>query len=255
MRSRRYLIRRKNKTGLRQGWKTLSRDDKSDLTNLLKVLGITLVVVAGLYFLGIRGLTYIGGFWKVFTGDKGPISSDTDAPFTPTFAPLPPYTKTEKISISGFAEPASEVTLFVNGNEIAKALTEAGGTFGFPSVVLTTEGKNIITATAADRAGNVSQKSAELIVTLDKKPPELEISSPQNGQAFSGESKQIHVEGKTESGATVKVNEIQAAILADGTFKATLTASTAGEINITIVATDKAGNEKKVELKVSYSEH
>ncbi|MDP1710634.1 MAG: Ig-like domain-containing protein, partial [candidate division WWE3 bacterium] len=59
--------------------------------------------------------------------------------------------------------------------------------------------------------------------------------------------------GKTESGATVRVNEIQAAILADGTFKATLTASTAGEINITIVATDKAGNEKKVELKVTYS--
>lgn len=253
MRSRRYLKGRKNKTGLRQSWKTISREDRSDLTNLVKVFGVTLVLVAGLYFLGIRGLTYIGGFWNIFTGEKGPTAGDTDAPPPPTFTPVSPYTKTEKISLSGFAEPASEITLFVNGNEISKALTEAGGTFSFPDVPLTTEGKNIITAAAADRAGNVSQKSAELIVTLDKKPPELEISSPKNDQAFAGEDKQIHVEGKTEPGATVKVNEIQAAILADGTFKATLTASGAGEIKITITAADKAGNEKKVELTVTYT--
>ena len=210
-------------------------------------------MIAGLYFLGIRGLTYIGGFWNVFTGEKDTTSGDTDAPFTPTFAPRPSYTKTEKISVSGFAEPASKVTLFINGVENGSTVAEALGPFKFSDVTLTKEGKNTITATATDGNNNVSQKSAELIITLDRKPPKLEVTSPEDGQTFSGEDKQIRVKGKTESGATVKVNELQAAVLADGTFKATLTASAAGEIKITVVATDKAGNEEKVELTVTYS--
>jgi hypothetical protein len=246
-----YLINRK-KIKLSQSWKTLSRDDKSDLTRFLKIMVILIAVIALLYYAGISGLTHIGNFWALLTGDRGETQGDTTAPPPPTFSPLPSYTKVEKISISGFAEPASEVTLLIDGQEAVKTIGEAGGTFNFAEVTLPTEGKNTLTATAADRAGNVSQKSAELIITLDKTPPEIEVSSPQNGQAFSGENNQIHVEGKTEPGITVRVNEIQAAMLADGTFRATLTAS-AGEIKITIMATDKAGNEKKVELKVTFS--
>jgi len=237
---------------LSQSWKTLSRDDRSDLANLLKVLGITLAVIAALYFVGINGLTYIGGFWNLFTGETGPTAGDETAPPPPTFNPISPYTKSAAVTISGFAEPAAEIILYINGVEKARTITEAGGTFSFSGVTLPTEGKNVITATATDRASNVSQKSAELIVTLDKKPPTLTISQPKNGQAFSGENTQIHVEGKTEAGATVKVNEIQATVMAGGTFKSTLTAKS-GENKITVVATDKAGNEKKVELKVTYS--
>uniref|UniRef100_A0A831YZT2 Bacterial Ig domain-containing protein n=1 Tax=candidate division WWE3 bacterium TaxID=2053526 RepID=A0A831YZT2_UNCKA len=252
MRSRKYLAGRKSKIGFRQSWKNLSREDRNDLLNFLKVLGIILAVIGSIYFVGINGLIYIGGFWNIFTGEKGPTLGDTTAPPPPTFAPLAPYTNTETISISGFAEPTTEIILFVNGTESTRTVAEAGGTFNFPSVVLNTEGRNAISATATDGAGNVSPKSAELIVTLDKTPPEIEILSPQNGQAFSGENNQIHVEGKTEPGITVRVNENQAAMLADGTFRSTVTAA-AGEIKITIVATDKAGNEKKAELKVSYA--
>jgi hypothetical protein len=60
------------------------------------------------------------------------------------------------------------------------------------------------------------------------------------------------VEGKTEAGTTVKVNEIQATVLADGTFKSTLIAKE-GDNKITVVATDKAGNEKKAEISITYS--
>lgn len=255
-RSRRgkYLIKRRQ-LRLRQSWKTLSRDDRKDLISLLKVLGVIVAVTTALYFVGINGLTYIGGFWNLFTGETGPSNGDKIAPSPPSLNPLPQYTKTEKINISGFAEPASEVTIFVNDEETAKTIAEAGGgTFSFSNVILLIQGKNTITATATDRSGNVSRKSAELIVILDKKPPDLTVTSPKNGQTFSGENKQIVVAGTTEVGATVRVNEAQAPVLADGTFSYTITASGAGEIKITVVATDKTGNEKKVELEVSYSE-
>lgn len=246
-----YAINRK-RLRLSQSWKTLGRDDRNELVNLLKVLGITIAVIAALYFVGIKGLTYIGGFWNLFTGETGPTIGDETAPPPPTFNPVSPYTKNSTVTITGFAEPAAEITLYINGVEKSKSTTEAGGTFSFSGVVLPTEGKNVITATATDRASNISQKSAELIVTLDKKPPTLTITKPKDGQAFSGTDTQIHVEGKTEAGTTVKVNEIQATVLADGIFKSTLVAKE-GDNKITVVATDKAGNEKKVELSITYS--
>lgn len=253
-RSKRYLATRRRKISFGQSWKTLSRDDRSDLVSLLKVLGIILAVVAALYFIGISGLTYIGGFWNLFTGETGSTAGDKVAPSPPTLNPISTYTKSGVINLSGFAEPAAEITLYVNEVEKAKTISEAGGgTFSFSNVALTTQGKNVITATAKDRAGNVSRSSAELSVTFDKKPPELEITAPKNGQAFSGEDKkQIHVEGKTEAGATVEVNESLAPVLAGGTFKSTITAKD-GDNKITVVATDKAGNEKKIELSVTYS--
>ncbi len=218
-------------------------------------MGILVVVVALLYYVGINGLTYIGNFWTLLTGNREETQGDTTAPPPPTFSPLPSYTKVTKISISGFAEPASEVNLLIDGEETAKSIAEVGGTFNFADITLPTEGKNTITATSTDRAGNTSQKSAELIITLDKKPPEVTVSSPKDGQKFTGEDKQIRIEGKTEPGATVRVNEIQAPVLADGSFRTTITAAAPGEIKITVVVIDKAGNEKKVELAVTYSEH
>src|SRR3989304_1360765 len=60
-----YAINRK-RLRLSQSWKTLGRDDRNELVNLLKVLGITIAVIAALYFVGIKGLTYIGGVLRFF---------------------------------------------------------------------------------------------------------------------------------------------------------------------------------------------
>jgi len=248
--SKKYLVSKQR--GPRRGWKALSREEKSDLRRFIQILAAIFVTFFILYYLGINGLTRIGGFWSIFTGEREVAQGDLSAPPPPTFAPLSPYTKSEKIGIAGFAEAGAEIILFVGEKEIGKTITEAGGTFRLAEVLLT-EGKNTISATATDRAGNISQKSADLIVTLDRKSPDLEVSKPKNGQKFTGEKKQIPVEGKTEPGVTVRVNNIQATILAGGVFKATLIAKKPGEIKITIVATDKAGNEKRAELTVTYA--
>lgn len=221
------------------------------MTGLLQILVVTAVIISAIYFLGVSGLTHISDFWAIFTGEKTSTKGDTVAPPPPTFAPASPYTKEQKVEVSGYAEPGSEVTLLLNDSEVGKIIAEAGGTFSFADVTLS-EGKNTLVATATDKAGNQSQKSAELIITLDTEPPTLEVSKPQNNQTFNGEDKTIQIAGKTEAGATVRINSYQATVLADGTFEGTINASKPGEIKITIVATDKAGNEEKVELTVTY---
>lgn len=248
--SKRYLISKQK--NLHQGWKSLSKAEKGEFARLLQILAATAALLLFLYYIGIGGLAQIAGFWTIFTGKTGGTQGDTIAPPPPTFSPLPPYTKLAKINLSGYAEPASKITIFTNGVESGKTITEAGGTFSFSNAQLI-DGRNVITATATDQSGNVSQKSAELIITLDQKPPDLIVTKPTNGQKFVGEQKQIDVEGKTEAGATVRVNDLQATMFADGSFKATLLASAPGDIKIAVIATDKAGNERKAELTVNYA--
>jgi len=249
-RSRRYVL--KKKRNLKKSWKSLGKNDKSDLTRFAQVLGLTFVVIFALYYVGINGLIHIGEFWSIFTGKKDEALGDTVAPSPPTLAPLEPYTNSKRVSVGGFAEPGTEVELFINEETVGKVITEAGGTFTFSKVVLSKEGKNTLTATATDKTGNQSRKSAELIVTLDTRPPKLEISKPEGGQVFSGENKQIKVEGTSEPGVKVTVNDIQAQVRGDGSFSATIIASEPGQITITVVAVDKAGNEEKIELTVTY---
>ena len=211
-----------------------------------------MAIVATVYYLGINGLSHIGGFWAIFTGERGIIAGDTIAPPPPTFiSPLNPYTKEPKITVNGYAEPSAEITVSLNGKVAGAAVTEAGGTFSLANITLK-EGKNTITATAKDLSGNESQKSAELIVTLDTKKPTLTVTAPKPGQKFTGEKNQITVTGKTEAGVAVKVNSLQSTVFGDGTFRATILAKE-GENKITVTATDKAGNQEKIELTVTYT--
>jgi hypothetical protein len=248
--SRKYIV--KKKRNLKKSWKSLSKDDKNDLTRFVQVLGITFLIIFVVYYIGVNGLTHIGGFWSIFTGERGEAKGDTIAPPPPTLAPISQYSREKQVDIKGNAEPGAEITLFVNDAEAEKTVTEAGGTFSFSKVALPKEGKNTMDAIATDKAGNQSNKSAKLVVTRDTKKPKLEVSKPSDGQTFSGEDNQIEVVGTTEAGATVKVNNVQAQVLAKGSFKSTVVASEPGDIEITITATDKAGNEEKIELTVSY---
>jgi len=247
-RYKRYTISRKR--NLRKGWKSISKDDRSELSRFVKILAATLAVTLAVYYVGVNGLTHIGGFWAIFTGEKGEVVGDTTAPPPPTFSPVNPYTNQPKIAISGFAEAGSEITVFVNDSEAGKTVTEAAGTFSLAGVPLR-QGKNEITAVSRDTSGNESQKSGVLVVNFDNKPPDLTVATPKPGQKFSGEEKQIGVTGTTEAGATVKVNSIQAPVLSDGSFRATILAKNGSNL-ITITATDRAGNEKKIELTVTY---
>lgn len=249
--TKRYLITKQR--ALKRRWRSLPKEEKTELRRLVKILGALFLTLVVLYYVGINLLTNIGGFWAVLRGRSGEFfQKDTIAPPPPYLTPLPLYTKEEKVKVEGYAEAGAEVILFVNDGEVGKTVAEKGGQFTF-SLITLSDGENKITAIAKDGAGNESLTSSALKVILDKKPPELAVSEPKGGQQFSGENNKIKISGKTEPGVIVKVNDLQATVLADGVFNLTIIAANEGEIKLLIIATDRAGNETKEEITVTYS--
>lgn len=249
--TKRYLITKRR--ALKKRWRGLPKEEKTELKQLVKILATIFVTLGVLYYIGINLLTNIGGFWAVLKGRSGEFfQKDTIAPPPPFLSPLPLYVNKEKVNIEGYAVAGTEVTLLINGNEAGKTVAEKGGQFSFPAVTLK-EGENKITAIAKDGAGNESLESSALKIILDKEPPKLTVNKPKEGQKFSGKNNKIEVAGKTEPRATVKVNNSQATVFGDGTFSHAFTATADGEINLLIVATDRAGNETKRGITVVYA--
>lgn len=78
-------------------------------------------------------------------------------------------------------------------------------------------------------------------------PPKLEIVTPQNGQAFSGNV--VEVKGKTDPYATVSVNGDETYVTLQGTFKkAVYTFS--GENKIEVITKNRFGKESRKVINV-----
>jgi probable HAF family extracellular repeat protein len=85
-------------------------------------------------------------------------------------------------TFSGTAESGSTVTLFRDGAETGTALA-AEGTWTIVDSA-TTNGTAVYTARSADPAGNVSDFSAGLPVTIDTVPPVLNLSGAPDGTEY-----------------------------------------------------------------------
>lgn len=212
------------------------------------------LIVASLGAFFEYGLPYLARFSEILGGFEGGESNEvtTDAipPSPPQLKPLPEATNSATLSITGEAEPKSEVTVFLNGDEAKKTVVDSEKEFSLSKIDLT-EGENYIFALAKDLAGNVSQRSVRQVVVLDKEAPELQVTKPEDGQNFPEDKQEITIEGKTESDAVVHINERQIVVDLDGNFSATYSLSE-GANDIVVVAQDKAGNQTKEELTVHY---
>jgi hypothetical protein len=122
--------------------------------------------------------------------------------------------------------------VLLQGSEVATIGDSFSG-----SVVLN-EGENLITAQAIDQAGNVNVSSVH--VTLDTRPPALDVVSPVDRLALRVDL--VEVNGTMEEGAMVFVNSRWAApIEGPGRFRTAISLSQ-GWNAITVTATDAAGN-------------
>jgi len=94
-----------------------------------------------------------------------------------------------------------------------------------------------------DQMGFEGKFSEPRSFILDTKPPVINLFSPQEGMEYDSEF--IYVEGKTEPGVTLLVNDMPTNVEADGKFLYALLAKE-GIVKIKIVATDSAGNQSEV---------
>jgi hypothetical protein len=120
------------------------------------------------------------------------------------------------------------------------------------STTVSTEGASqVVSGTAQDRAGNTA--STSLTVKLDKTPPAISITSPNNGSSFVTASQTISgIVADTLSGiASVTCNGAPGT-LNGATFSCGINLS-AGTNLIAAVATDAAGNTSTSNLTLTYA--
>ena len=212
------------------------------------LLATIAVVLLGTYFVGLTILSRLGTHEETFT------QRDRTAPPPPTLSSIPQATHSAKLNIRGFAEAGSTVALFLNNNEEDSQLVSAEGQFIFEEVGLE-QGENEIYATASDTTGNESRQSTVYKVVIDRKPPKLEVTEPENNAVITqedGEQTFIIVKGSVEENAIVTVNGHQAIVREEGRFEYRLLLTEPEENTIKIEARDLAGNKTTVEKTVIY---
>jgi len=227
------------------------KEEKRSLRQAIIFGFLTLLVSLGLVFLGIPIMIRVAIFLSDLRSSSQPIENqDIFPPSPPRLEPLPEATNSAQIEINGFAEQNTSIEIFVNDFSAKKVMVENDGKFKASDIKLK-EGENEISLTATDKAGNVSQKS-KVNLFFDQTPPELEISEPTEETVVSGEEGKITLKGKTEEKASLTVNDHLVIVNFEGNFEYPLPLNE-GENQIIVIATDKAGNQTKKEIKITYS--
>ncbi len=226
-------------------------EQQSKRTMYVSMLGSVLVII----FLVIYGIPLLTSF-AVFISHGKQVKNTTDtgsvsyiaAPFlNDTFT----ATNSASITVSGNALKNQDIKLYVNGNYVTDTIADAFGAFTFDNVQLAL-GDNDIKAKAIDSNNKESDYSNILTITYVNKGPNLNISSPSDNQTISGGNKSIVVQGKTDTSAKVTVNGFWAIVDDQGNFSYTLPLQN-GNNQISIVATDNAGNTTTVQKSVTYN--
>src|SRR5690606_23917923 len=144
--------------------------------------------------------------------------------------------------------PGSTLVLEVN-NQKKEQLVGNDGRFSLTAEL--TGGENTLNAKAIDNAGNESQSTETFRIVVDKNPPDLTITSPQDKSSYYGSrERQLVIEGETESDANITINDRIVVVNSEGHFTYAISLQE-GENIFTVIAKDKAGNETKQEFTVN----
>jgi hypothetical protein len=168
----------------------------------------------------------------------------------PILEGIPDFTKTNELAIAGripsFAVAAArQIAIAVNGRAVGTYTIAADGRFGGAPITLQ-DGTNTVTATLLEGATEVASTSQTVVVK--RTPPVLSITRPKVGDTVDGPD--VIIEGKTEAGADVTVNDRPLRPNLDGTFTERV-AAPVGPLSLTVLARDKAGNETKTQLSLT----
>ncbi len=166
------------------------------------------------------------------------VTLDTAAPTITITTTTPQTVKDASLTLTGTVEAGATVDVLKGGTSIGAAnVTGTDWTFA----VTLTDGANVFTATASDVAGNTSDATAAVTVTLDTAAPTITITTT----AQTVKDASLTLTGTVEAGSTVDVlkdgTSIGAAIVSGTgwTFAVTLTD---GANTFTATASDVAMN-------------
>lgn len=186
----------------------------------------------------------------------GNSKSNKDTTGDNVLAPLAPRlivpfeaTNSSKIKVEGFAESESIVELLKNQESVGKVNVTQNGDFSFENIDLN-EGENSFSAVAIKDKSGSSQASDPIIVVFDNKKPELTMSNPKE-ETVTADLADFDIIGKSESGASVLVNNRVAVVDDEGNFKIKIQLNS-GKNDIEIIVRDIALNETRKTVSITY---
>ncbi|MCL4338982.1 hypothetical protein M1271_04810 [Patescibacteria group bacterium] len=216
---------------------------------ILTILGFIAVVIA-FFYAGLPILVKVILTFSTFKKSPVGVAVTENYISPPSLNPAVEATNTAYTNISGFADKEATVKIYVNGNEQLTTLTDNKGQFSVPRLKLS-QGDNSIYATVVKNEKE-SSPSASISVSFVNQPPKLDISSPDDGQKFSSDTKEIDIIGQTDPNNHLVVNDHVVIVDTDGKFSYHVVLSS-GENRYKIVATDDAGNKTEVDRTVNYN--
>lgn len=230
----------------------------------LRALDAAIVVVALVFILvaaprlgGFVGTGFddleakLGEIFPTLQGSKpidlpssgGTVSGDISA------QNMPDYTRDPQLVVAGripaFAMAEGRTVEIVLNSALAATLTPAAdGTFA--GTITLRDGPNAVAVSLVSGKDQVA--SSSYTVVLDTLPPALAITKPAANATVDAPS--IVVEGKSDAGVTITIDGRTVLPAPDGSFSDTFTASP-GALTITVVARDRAGNERTVKTPIT----
>lgn len=231
----------------------LARKQKlKDTRRAVLFIALTLGLALALIFVGIPVLIRVAVFLgNLRASSKLPEKSDTIPPSPPRLITSFEATNSAQFSLKGYAEPGATIKLSNSGLSLAEVVVDTDGLFIVKDIELTL-GRNEIMAVAEDAAGNESQPSIPAVIEYDTSAPKLTITNPENGATITDLDNQIKIQGQTEEGAKLIINDRLVIVDPEGSFNYQYSLKE-GENIFNFTVRDKAGNQAKEELKVNYS--
>ena len=222
-------------------------EEKKSLKQAVFFFFLTVVLLIVVFFLGIPGIVKIA---VLLVGKSTQQQTEQNVPVGQArLSPLPQATNSAQLAINGYAPEGMEVKILLNGESVKKTTTDKNGEFSIKSINLK-EGNNLIEAVSVD--GENKSEAYTTTVFYKKTAPELEITSPSDGDSFFDKDQEIEIKGTTEADSLVTINGHLAILDSSGNFSLRMVLAD-GENEIKIQSQDKAGNKEEAVLKVNYT--
>ncbi len=207
-----------------------------------------------LLFIALFGLKMLVGFSLLVDRLRGASTSNQQTQsnllLPPVIDPLPEATFSSTLSITGRGTAKNQVIVYIDDKQFKKFAVNDDGTFALSDIPVD-EGEVSISSKITDDKGNTSDLSNIVHVTVDRKPPTLEVSKPDDGAKIQDGTHKATIEGKTDEDGRVTINDRIVVVRSGGTFTYAMPLSD-GENTLKIVATDPAGNQTTIERRVTY---
>ena len=219
---------------------------------ILSILGIAAVLFL-LFRYGIPLISDVSYMFGRATSSPSNNAKATTADQTyvapPDLNPLPAATKDANVKLTGNSIIGEKIALYLNGVRNEEKEVARDGSFEFD--ISLSQGDNIIKAKAI-KGTSESDFSDSIDITYKNSNPNLSIDNPHDGDNLSG-GNVVTVSGKADPDDTVTVNSFQAIIDDQGNWSYGLTLASGGN-DVSVVATDQAGNQTQKSIHVNYSQ-